>query len=380
MISDTERDDLLREVEDLDNVIGVAKMSTKARPVAIVSRKKDEADLDNDQIVANNASRSTGVLEVGDLHAHAESESEGELDIGMPEAQGNRKNRHRPTQAGLSGTNINSTACTMTGIAEVTDPGVSTVERDGVVSEGQYVYVFNGHCAARGGDALFGSSVVQPSPYDGGTRDDRIGGYCGWVPIEDGVQTDYSEATIEDLSQASTAVHNLGEEYGTEYKREAYESLIGTEVVNSGRTVGVRRSIVRAVGATVPVGYGGGETIRTENAVITKPPEGEPTMSEGGQSGAPVFSEAEDGAGVGVLYAGSDQATIFATIAATEELAGVRFLRSDEELTEDDPGDGGDDGDDEPTPPDLSWWEWILRLLRRESDGESRTPSSARGL
>jgi hypothetical protein len=81
-----------------------------------------------------------------------------------------------------------------------------------------------------------------------------------------------------------------------------------------------------------------------------------------------VFSEAYGGDMFGVLYAGSDRATIMSTVAATEELAGVSFVGSDESLT-DDGGDGGDDGDDGPdSPPDRNWIEWIFDLLRRYQD------------
>jgi len=367
MISDSDRDRLLHELIDTENVVGVCKESTKGRPCALVTEKKPEADLDDDQIVANRVpDDDVGVLEIGDVQSH----SGAELDV-MPDAQGDRHDRHRPTQSGLSATNIDSTACTLTGVAEVTNVDASTIRRSSDVDNGDYVYGFNCHCAAREGDAEFGSLVVQPSPYDGGSASDRIGTFCGYVPLEDGVRTDYSEALIDDLEQASTNVHDLDDSYGTDFVRDNYRQLIGTEVVNSGRTVGVKRSIVRAVGAKVPVKYGSGRTIETDNAIITKPPDGEPTMSEGGQSGAPVFSEAYGGDMFGVLYAGSDRATIMSTVAATEELAGVSFVGSDESLT-DDGGDGGDGGDDGPdSPPDRNWIEWIFDLLRRYQDTSS---------
>lgn len=368
MISNAERDQLLSEVENLENVVGVAKTGTKGRPCALVSEKKDERDLDDDEIVANNASRDAGVMEIGEIRSHSCAVGDDLL-----EAHGDRHDRHRPTQAGVSATNIGSTACTLTGVAKVTHADAPTVQRSAAVSEGDYVHAFNCHCAAMGGDAEFGSQVVQPSPYDGGTSEDAVGEFCGYVPLEDGVKTDYSEATINDLEAASAQVHNLDSQYGRRIKRSNYRDLIGTEVVNSGRTVGVKRSIVRAVGASVNVGYSGGKTVKTENAIITKPPDGGPTMSEGGQSGAPVFSESENGALTGVLYAGSDRATILSTIAATEELAGVEFMPTGTELTEDDPGDGGDGGDggdDGPTPPpETSWYDWILELLRRYRNG-----------
>ncbi|MCL4424000.1 MAG: S1 family peptidase, partial [Firmicutes bacterium] len=83
-----------------------------------------------------------------------------------------------------------------------------------------------------------------------------------------------------------------------------------------GRTTGLTRGRVRTLHATVQVEYGEGRVaIFTEQVVTT-------AMSQGGDSGSLILDR--DGRAVGLLFAGSDQATIFSPIGAVERLLGVR--------------------------------------------------------
>jgi len=91
------------------------------------------------------------------------------------------------------------------------------------------------------------------------------------------------------------------------------------EVLKSGRTTGLTRGRVRALHVTVQVDYGDNRVaIFTEQVVTT-------AMSQGGDSGSLVLDP--DRRAVGLLFAGSDQATIFSPIGAVERLLGVKVIR-----------------------------------------------------
>jgi hypothetical protein len=81
-------------------------------------------------------------------------------------------------------------------------------------------------------------------------------------------------------------------------------ATLGQNVRKSGRTTDFTTGTVTLLNATVNVAYGATQTARFEGQIITTP------MSQGGDSGSLIVDGTENKA-VGLLFAGSAQATIF---------------------------------------------------------------------
>ena len=83
----------------------------------------------------------------------------------------------------------------------------------------------------------------------------------------------------------------------------------------SGRTTGLTSGRVTVMAATVTVDYGGGRTAIFDDQVITTP------MSAGGDSGSIIVNS--EGYVVGLLFAGSDQVTIYSPWSYVAQALGV---------------------------------------------------------
>ena len=77
----------------------------------------------------------------------------------------------------------------------------------------------------------------------------------------------------------------------------------------SGRTTGFTTGTITVLDTTVEVSYGTGRTAQFENQIVTT------AMSQGGDSGS-CLMDGESSLAVGLLFAGSDQATIHNPIQA----------------------------------------------------------------
>ncbi len=82
---------------------------------------------------------------------------------------------------------------------------------------------------------------------------------------------------------------------------------LGMAVRKSGRTTGFTTGQVNVIETTVTVNYGENRTARFEGQFVTTP------MSQGGDSGS-LLVDGETLRAVGLLFAGSAQATIFNSI------------------------------------------------------------------
>lgn len=96
------------------------------------------------------------------------------------------------------------------------------------------------------------------------------------------------------------------------------EASLGQTVRKSGRTTGLTTGTVTLLNATVNIAYGA-RSARFTGQVITT------GMSQGGDSGSLVVDGAENKA-VGLLFAGSGQATIFTPIRAVLDALNVDLL------------------------------------------------------
>ena len=87
------------------------------------------------------------------------------------------------------------------------------------------------------------------------------------------------------------------------------EAALGLEVCKTGRTTAFTKGTVNVLDATVTVNYGDERTATFDHQIVSTP------MSEGGDSGSLLVASQTKQA-VGLLFAGSSQATLFNPIQA----------------------------------------------------------------
>ena len=100
---------------------------------------------------------------------------------------------------------------------------------------------------------------------------------------------------------------DLGSTVISSIHKKAYVDLkayLGMPVRKSGRTTGFTTGEILLMDATVSVSYGVGQTAQFDDQLIAGP------MSQGGDSGSLVVAGDSQEA-VGLLFAGSNQTTIF---------------------------------------------------------------------
>ncbi|WP_049971614.1 chymotrypsin family serine protease [Haladaptatus cibarius] len=329
------------DYEDLlecKNVLGVEYDDETNTLTVFVSQKLPDSELADEDNVKLRVSDVN--LEVEDAGFEEEREGFDALSRveSLPEAQADRQKRHRPVVGGVSEINAKESAATAGPYpARITD--TSTANWSDAASEGDLVRLSNNHVYARINDAEFGEPIIQPSPTDGGSLpDDKTGELLGYVTAEDGAAVDVAARSI-DPEQDSAEYHELDDSWPTTVRREDYRSLKGKTVTKTGRTTGVTQSQVKATSASVRVRFGDAGTLTLRDQCIAG------AMSEGGDSGSPVFLDSS-GELVGLLFAGSSRQTIFNKIGNVESELGV-------ELLTDEPGDGdggsGGGGDDSAT-------------------------------
>lgn len=215
---------------------------------------------------------------------------------------------------------------------------------------GEPLILSNNHVLANMNDAYLGDSILQPGTYDKGTSADQIATLHGFVPIDFGesagecpLAEGYARATnfltgllgsqhkvriVKEDTQAinyvdcalakpinnndvSKNILEIGEVTDTE------DYYLGMAVQKTGRTTGHTTGTITAVNATVSVSYGGSKLARFEDQIVSG------YMSEGGDSGSLLVSM--NGKAVGLLFAGSSQATIYNPIARVIEQLKIRF-------------------------------------------------------
>lgn len=203
----------------------------------------------------------------------------------------------------------------------------------------------NNHVLADINNGRPGDPILQPGPSDGGTADDTIAVLEEFVPLDFG--TSASECQLAGL--LATGLNALAKLVGSQHRLEAVrqtpgvnrvdaalarplqpdlvspeilgigvptgigEATLGMSVQKSGRTTGYTTGTITQIEATVRVDYYG-PTALFEGQLIASP------MSQPGDSGSAVLDQ--DRRVVGLLFAGSDAATIINPI--TDVLAALR--------------------------------------------------------
>ncbi|MGD1996591.1 MAG: hypothetical protein PVH62_07440 [Anaerolineae bacterium] len=203
-----------------------------------------------------------------------------------------------------------------------------------LVRRGGEVFVLsNNHVLADTNGGEVGDPILQPAPADGGTMEDQIATLADFVPLDFG--TSEPECPLADLlvRALNRAAILLGSSHRLRAVRQtaginrvdaalarplspelvSSEILhigtpigvgtagLGTWVQKTGRTTDHTTGTITQIDATVRIDYYG-PTALFDGQLVASP------MSSGGDSGSAVLDERPQV--VGLLFAGSDQATI----------------------------------------------------------------------
>jgi hypothetical protein len=317
-VKEASKDNLLA----MQNVVGVGigyqikggEQTGNYAIVVMVSRKLPLPALAPNTILPKNVDGVTiDVIEVGELRALQA-----------------RTDRWRPAPGGIS-----------IGHYKITAGTFGAIVRD--INSGERLILSNNHVIANSNDADPGDQILQPGPIDGGSPDvDTIAHLDRFCPIEfatepgicdiaetyaslgnaiagflgskhrvNAQQSDPQAVNLVDAAVAKPVNDSdvLDEilEIGTIEGNE--EGSLGMSVRKSGRTTRFTTSQINLINATVDVNYGSDRTARFENQLVSGP------MSQGGDSGS-LLVAGDSLHAVGLLFAGSNQSTIFNPIQA----------------------------------------------------------------
>jgi len=311
------------------NVVGIGQgYKNDDGPLAtvyMVNKKLPLSALDvKDVIPKEFAGQLTDVIQVGEIRAQ-------EVD---------RKSKLRPAPGGSSIGHFRITAGTLGGI--VVHP-----------LHGRLI-LSNNHVLADSNDAEIGDPIYQPGPYDGGEYEDVVASLNDFEPIDFGdgseptcslaefyasvgngiaatlgsshrvyarVRPQVAGKNIMDAALAKPLADNLvsDEILGVGLITGASNAFLGMNVRKSGRTTGLTSGQIIVMSAIIEVSYGDGKTAIFENQIVTS------AMSQGGDSGSLLVEEIGVNA-VGLLFAGSDEATIHSPIKPILDRFGVSFV------------------------------------------------------
>ncbi len=208
-----------------------------------------------------------------------------------------------------------------------------------LVRRGNDLFILsNNHVLADVNKGRVGDPILQPGPTDGGTADDAIANLEEFVPLDFG--TSEPECQLAGLVAAglNALAALLGSQHRLEPVKQTHgvnrvdaalarpmqpdmvspeilhigvpagigEAALGMSVQKSGRTTGHTTGIITQIDATVRIDYYGPQAL-FEGQLIASP------MSQPGDSGSAVLDM--DRRVVGLLFAGSDAATVINPIA-----------------------------------------------------------------
>jgi len=247
------------------------------------------------------------------------------VEVGEIVSFGKWTQKHRPCPAGVS-----------IGHYKITAGTFGTIVKDLVTKHP--LILSNNHVLANSNDAEIMDPILQPGPTDGGTlKDDHLAALWRFKPIQfltDDPTCQLSQAyagignLISKLTGSSHKFQSIKVDEEAENKIDAavakpfntedlkWEILgigslpygakdvtLGDKVKKSGRTTEVTEDEIIMIQATVNVNYGNGKYAKFVDQLIAGP------MSAGGDSGS--LGLTEDNFAFGLLFAGSNEITIF---------------------------------------------------------------------
>lgn len=217
---------------------------------------------------------------------------------------------------------------------------------------GERLVLSNNHVLANSNSASLGDPILQPGPMDGGrVETDTIAHLERFSPIRFN-----SEPPTCDIAMGYARLGNFfARMVGSSHKLQVHKTQpaitntvdaavarpledgdildeildigvvsgtvtpeLGLIVRKSGRTSATTTGSINILDATIVVNYGYDRLATFESQIISTP------MSRGGDSGSLVVAD-DSLLAVGLLFAGSDQATIFNPIQAVIKALNVRF-------------------------------------------------------
>jgi hypothetical protein len=252
------------------------------------------------------------------------------VQVGLIRALQSPTDRYRPAPGGVS-----------IGHYQITAGTFGSVVRDR--ASGARLILSNNHVLANSNDAVIGDPILQPGPYDGGSpATDQIARLERFCPIEFTV----SPGTCSLASLYAGIGNAVASAVGSSHRLQVYQArpqaanlvdaavarplndgdildeimgigdvsgtlpaTLGMPVRKSGRTTGFTTGEINLLDATVDVSYGAGKVARFENQLVAG------AMSQGGDSGS-LLVAGDSLQAVGLLFAGSNETTIFNPIQA----------------------------------------------------------------
>jgi hypothetical protein len=230
--------------------------------------------------------------------------------------------RSRPAEGGYSVGHFKITAGTIaTCVYDILPGGTVSPPANGIGIPSRYYILSNNHVLANQNNASIGDPILQPGPYDGGVDPaDRIARLSRFIPItfapavplnlhNNLIDAAVAEGQIQDLNRD---IYWIGHVRG--WRRKA-NVTVGTIVQKTGRTTNYTTGRITAINTTIDVGYGGGNTARFRDQIVTT------SISAPGDSGSLVTTL--DEVSVGLLFAGSTTSTILNQIENVRSLLRV---------------------------------------------------------
>lgn len=310
-VKEIHKDDLLKKPNVVGAGVGYRQKNGKTTNelviVAMVTQKLPRAGLKPGDLLPSKVQGvPVDVVQVGRLRAHTDPTV-----------------RWRPAPGGVS-----------IGHYQVTAGTLACIVKDR--KTGGRLILSNNHVLANSNNARKGDPILQPGAADGGTGGDDVIAYLErFIEIEftsgpancriasalaslangvaallgsshrlQAIQKNPSATNLVDAALARPIDEGLVREDILEIGvlDGVYPARLGLGVRKFGRTTGLTTGIIQVMDATVTVMYGAQEA-RFEDQLVTTP------MSEPGDSGS-VVVDRESLLAVGLLFAGSDQATI----------------------------------------------------------------------
>lgn len=313
----------------MSNVVGVGtgykvrgrEQTDELSVVVLVREKKPKAGVTPEALIPSALDGVvTDVVQVGELRAFQSP-----------------TDRWRPVPGGVS-----------IGHYKITAGTFGTVVRDRVTND--RLILSNNHVLANSNDAVIGDSILQPGAADGGQDpQDRIARLERFLPLQFSTEPGTCNIARGAAAMANILAGLLGSTHQLQairsnqaaanlvdaaVARPLSDDLIQDEIVGigivtgtapatllmpvrkSGRSTGLTTGVITVLDATVDVSYGEGRTARFENQIVSGP------MSAPGDSGS-LLVAGESLRAVGLLFAGSDDATIYNPISAVLDLLEV---------------------------------------------------------
>lgn len=219
-----------------------------------------------------------------------------------------------------------------------------------LVRRGEELFILsNNHVLSNCNECNPADAILQPGPADGGEMEDRIAELAEFIPLDFGV----AEPECVMAGMVADVGNRLAELLGSEHRLQAMRrtpgvnqvdaalarpltpdlvtneilfigpptgvgvATLGTGVQKSGRTTAHTTGIITQIDATVQIEYYGPSALFENQLIAT-------VMSEPGDSGSAVLNE--DREVVGLLFAGSEHATIINPIQSVFSMLDVELV------------------------------------------------------